>query len=140
MSSLSRQFKFIIGTGTNTSTSVSIPSAAIAPDGTTLFKSIKEKAKGYYNSSDGPHTVSYTVTANFLGTLTTQATLATEPVETDWFNVVDSSFNFDNLVNPALTTTTNYTNFIGNFVWVRAVVHRSSEPTNGSVLFINYNH
>jgi hypothetical protein len=140
MSSLSRQFTFVIGTGTNTSTSVLIPSAAIAPDGSSLFKSIKEKANGYYGLEDGIHTVSYTITPNFLGTITTQATLATDPVESDWFTINGTTFEFDNLINPALTTTTNYANFIGNFVWVRSVVHRSDEPTNGSVLFINYNH
>lgn len=139
MSALSSQFKFIINTGTFTATSVAIPSAAIAPDGTRLFKSNPEKGDGYYGSADGLHTVTYTITPNFIGTLTMQASLATAPVEADWFTVNNSSVEYNSITIPA-TTTTNYVNFTGNFVWVRAVVQRSSDQPNGSVTWINYNH
>lgn len=139
MSALSSQFKFIINTGTFTATSVAIPSAAIAPDGTTLFKSNPEKGDGYFGSADGLHTVTYTITPNFLGTLTMQASLATAPIEADWFNVNNTSVEYNSITIPA-TTTTNYVNFTGNFVWVRAVVQRSSDQPNGSVTWINYNH
>ena len=144
MPALSLQFKFALGTGTNTATSVAIPSTQYSRDGSKLFKSQKEKGNGYYNSGDGLHTVSYTVTPNFVGTLTTQATLATDPVESDWFNVRDSGVVYSQVVNPVLTTTTSFVNFVGNFVWVRALVHQYSTPTSnpeqGSVRFINYNH
>jgi hypothetical protein len=139
MPALSLQFKFILGTGTNTATSVAIPSASVANDGSNTFKSLKEKGDGYFGSSDGLHTVTYTVTPNFIGTLTTQATLATDPIETDWFTVNNSTINYPSF--PVLaTTTTTYLNFNGNFIWVRAVVQRSSDNPNGSVRFINYNH
>jgi hypothetical protein len=140
MTALSKQFEFIINSGTFTATSVSIPSAASAPDGSFVFKSNPQKGDGYYGSSDGLHTVTYTVTPNFVGTLTSQATLATSPIENDWFNIVGSSVNYDQLVNPVASTTTNYVNFSGNFVWCRALVHRADIPVNGSVMFINYNH
>ena len=139
MSALSSQFKFVINTGTSTATSVAIPSAAVAPDGSTLFKSIQEKGDGYFGSADGLHTVTYTVTPNFAGTLTMQASLATEPAEADWFNVNNTTVEYKTPTIPA-TTITNYFNFTGNFVWVRAVVQRSSDTPNGSVTWINYNH
>ena len=139
MPAFSQQLKFIINTGTFTATSVAIPSASVAPDGSTLFKSIPEKGDGYFGSSDGLHTVTYTVTPNFEGTLTVQASLITDPIESDWFGVKDTDIEYSTPIVPA-TTTTNYVNFTGNFVWIRAIVHRSSNLTNGSVMFINYNH
>jgi hypothetical protein len=140
MPGLSLQFKFAVGTGTTLPTSVSIPSTTVASDGSNNFYSQKEKANGYFGNNGGLHTVSYTITPNFIGTLTTQATLATIPESNDWFNVSGSSFTFDDTVNPALTTTTNYVNFSGNFVWVRAFVQRSDDLPNGSVEWINYNY
>ena len=139
MSAMSSQFKFVINTGTFTATSVAIPSAAIAPDNTPMFKSNPEKGDGYFGSADGLHTVTYTITPNFVGTLTMQASLATAPVEADWFGVNNTTVEYNSISIPA-TTTTNYVNFTGNFVWVRAVVQRSSDQPNGSVMWINYNH
>lgn len=139
MPALSTQFTFVINTGTFTATSVAIPSAATAQDGSTLFLSNPQRGDGYYGAADGVHTVTYTVTPNFAGTLTMQATLVAAPVEADWFDVKDIAVTYTTPIVPA-TTTTNYANFTGNFVWVRAKVHRSADPTNGTVLFINYNH
>lgn len=139
MPAFSQQFRFVINTGTFTATSVAIPSAAVAPDGSNFFKSIPEKGDGYFGSPDGLHTVTYTVTPNFEGTLTVQATLITDPLESDWFEVKDVAVEYATPIVPA-TTTTNYVNFTGNFVWVRGVVHRSDNQPNGSVLFLNYNH
>lgn len=143
MTAFSKQIEFILrptSTATNTATSVSIPSSAVAPDGSSIFRSIPQKGDGYYGSSDGLHTITYTVTPNFVGTLTTQATLVTMPAEADWFNVVGTTVEYSELVNPVATTTTNYFNFTGNFVWCRALVHRKVLPLNGTVMFINYNH
>lgn len=139
MSSLSTQLKFVINTGSFTATSVAIPSAAVAPDGSTTFKSLPEKGDGYYGNTDGLHTITYTVTPNFSGQLSMQATLATAPTEQDWFTVTNSVVTYQFPIVPA-STTTNYVNFTGNFVWIRAHVARSSNVPNGSVQFINYNH
>ena len=139
MPALSSRFTFIINSSTFTATSVAIPSAAYAADGSTLFNSIPEKGDGYFGAADGLHTVTYTVTPNFAGTLTMQATLAVNPVEADWFNVVYTTVEYAQPIIPA-TTTTNYFNFTGNFVWVRAQVHRSIDQPNGTVQFVNYNH
>ena len=139
MPALSTQFTFLINTGTATTSSVAIPSAVVASDGSTVFVALPEKGDGYFGSADGLHTVTYTVTPNFEGTLTMQASLATTPIAADWFDVVGTTVTYVTPVVPA-STTTNYVNFTGNFVWVRAKVHRSANLTNGTVQFINYNH
>lgn len=144
MPGLSTQFKFAIGTGTMTATSVAIPSTSVSAAGTSYFISNKERGDGYYSSGDGFHTVTYKVQPSFSGTLTVQATLATSPTEADWFTVDGTTVNYVSTTS-VLTTTTAYTNFTGNFVWVRATVHRSpyiwnQADLNGSVNYINYNH
>jgi hypothetical protein len=139
MPALSTQFQFVINSGTFTATSVSIPSAALAADGTPNFKSLPQKGDGYFGASDGLHTVTYTVTPNFAGSLAMEATLATAPAEADWFTVANSTVTYTFPIVPA-TTTTNYINFTGNFVWVRAHVIRTADQPNGTVQFINYNH
>ena len=139
MSALSTQFLFAIGTGTMTATSVSIPSAAVAPNGSTTFFSAKQQGDGYYGASDGLHTITYTVTPNFAGDMSMQASLATSPQDVDWFTVTNTTVSYAFPIVPA-TTTTNYVNFTGNFVWVRARVYRTLDQPNGSLLFINYNH
>lgn len=142
MPAFSTQVRFLINTTTNISTSsvsVEIPSAAKAPDGGNVFKSFAEKGDGYFSASDGVHTVTYTVTPNFAGNLSMQATLATEPTENDWFTVTNTTVTYAQPIVPA-TTTTNYANFTGNFVWVRARVERPNDQMNGTVMWINYNH
>jgi hypothetical protein len=142
MPALSSQFNFNIKQSTSTNTStvhVDIPSAYVSVNNNTLFNSIREKGDGYFGAADGLHTVTYTVTPNFAGTLTMQATLAVDPIESDWFNVVNTAVTYRSPIIPT-TTTTSYVNFTGNFVWVRAQVYRSLDQPNGSVRFINYNH
>jgi hypothetical protein len=139
MSALSLQFKFALGTGTTTATSVAIPSTSYSSKGDKNFTSQREKGDGYYGGTDGFHTASYTVTPNFSGTLTIQATLATDPIEGDWFNVVDSSVSYRTPILPS-TTTTTYVNFTGNFVWVRALVQYNPDSIESGVRWINYNH
>lgn len=139
MPALSSQFKFVINTSTFTATSVAIPSAAVAADGSTLFHSNPEKGDGYFGAADGLHTVTYTMTSNFNGTATVQATLATMPLESDWF-LVDGTAKSYATNNTSTLAVTQFVNFTGNFVWVRASIQRSADLTNGSVLFVNYNH
>ena len=142
MPALSSQFNFNIkqsNSSTTATSHVDIPSSYVSVNNDTLFNSTPEKGDGYFGAADGLHTVTYTVTPNFAGTLTMQATLATDPIEADWFPVTDTTVRYAQPLVPA-TTTTNYVNFTGNFVWVRARVFRSIDQPNGSVLFINYNH
>jgi hypothetical protein len=98
------------------------------------FPSNKEKGCGYYGISSGLHTVTYKTTQDFVGTVTMQATLASNPVATDWFNVKDTAKTY--LYNQNLqTTSTVALTFVGNFTWVRANVNLSQ----GALLAINYN-
>lgn len=139
MPALSTPFRFVINTGTFTATSIAIPSAAVSINGDTLFNSNPEKGDGYFGAADGLHTVTYTLTNNFNGTATIQASLATNPTSLDWFLVADTTKTY--VTNTTSTNArTDFANFTGNFVWVRASIQRSADPTNGSVLFVNYNH
>ena len=93
---------------------------------------VKFKGDGYYGRSDGFHTVQYNITG-FVGTVAIQATLATDPVDADWFTVYTQTYP---VVNDEGTTTSVITNFTGNYVWVRAVI----TYTDGTVNSISLNH
>jgi hypothetical protein len=143
MPNLSQQFLF--ATSATNTLRVDLPSTSNPPDGlqgdgTAIFISEKQKGDGYYGSSDGFHTVTYTVTPNFAGTLKVQASLMTQPASTDWFDVTNTSVVYDRINNIPATTTTNYVNFVGNFTWVRAKVVRDADLPYGAVQAINYNH
>ena len=101
----------------------------------------KMRADGYYGRTDGIHTVQVVV-ANFTGSFGIQGTLATEPVEADWFdinlnanrNIPSASPYVSYPVNPASPTNvggsgddgTQAFTFVGNFVYLRAILDRST--------------
>ena len=92
----------------------------------------KQKGAGYTNFLGGSHTVALTLT-NFTGRIYIQASLAETPSEQDWFPVyLQSNLPYvqfpRDLFNPTGllggdTGTYAYT-FVGNYVWIRAVVNR----------------
>jgi hypothetical protein len=130
MPALSQNLTFRIGSETTV--------AVVYPNtGTTTMVYASEPAKGdgYFGGSDGIHTAMYSATANFIGTVTMQATLAAAPVESDWFNVVDTAVTYTTYDN-RISSTVDIRNFTGNFVWVRAHVSIYS----GTVSSILYNH
>ena len=88
---------------------------------------VKFKGDGYYGRSDGLHSVQYTY-SGFTGTITIQATLAVDPVESDWFDV--------HSYTAAQETSSRIANFTGNYVWIRAKV----EYTDGTISSIVLNH
>lgn len=131
MSSFSQSLNF---TNVNNTSSV----AVVYPNtGTTalVYLSDKVKGDGYYGASNGLHTVTYTATTTFVGTATMQATLASAPVEADWFDIVNTSVNYT-VFNERNATTVDYFNFTGNFVWIRGRVTIEA----GAVNAIQYNH
>ncbi len=103
-----------------------------------------KRGDSFFGRTDGLHTVQITVT-NFTGRFGLQATLAVEPVEADWFdinlnannNVSSASPLISFPINPAAPTgatgddATQAFTFIGNFVWLRAILDRSNivEPS-----------
>jgi hypothetical protein len=134
MAALSQSLEFIPANsvGNTATTAVVYPNTATT---TLTYLSSKVKGDGYFGNSDGLHTVMYVATQNFEGTVTMQATLATDPVNADWFNVDNTSVNYTAL-DVRNTSTVDIFNFTGNFVWVRGCV----EIDAGSVQTIQYNH
>ena len=62
---------------------------------------------------------------NCTGNITIEASLATTPVSTDWFNVYELEANANATANSAPQIASNasvYTNINGNFVYMRAKV------------------
>ena len=92
----------------------------------------KFKGDGYYGRSDGLHTIQYDI-SGFIGTVNIQATLAIDPVESDWFTVYTQAHPVS---ADEGTTTSVIANFTGNYVWVRAYI----EYTDGVINFIKLNH
>jgi len=95
--------------------------------GSVTYYSEPIEASGYFNGT-GLHTVTYSpwwqegvnniiVINNFRGSVIMQATLASSPTNSDWFDVTStySVFN-DNTYGNVLH------NFRGNYTWIRAKV------------------
>jgi len=100
-------------------------------DGTSAtWSSNQFKGNGYYGYTDGLHTVTYSLSA-FVGVLKFQATLATNPTDSDWFDV--SSTSLGDGTN-AVSGTYSY-NFFGNFVWCRAHITNFSAGNINRVLY-----
>jgi len=130
MPALSQSLEFVI----NTSTTVSVQYPNTATD-MMSYVSNKVKGDGYYGSTDGFHTVAYTATPLFVGTITVQASLSSEPTESDWFNVSGTTSTYTAL-NIRTTSTVDIHNFTGNFVWVRGYL----QIADGALEVIHYNH
>jgi hypothetical protein len=130
MPALSQNLEFIIN---NTGTvNVVYPNTGTT---TLVYNSIPVKGDGYYGSADGLHTVTYTLDPNFIGTVTMQASLATMPGDSDWFNVKDTASVYT-VFDDRSFGTVDYYNFTGNFVWVRGQI----SFTAGSVQAVSFNH
>lgn len=87
----------------------------------------KYKGDGYYGRSDGLHSVQYTY-SGVTGVISIQGTLATTPVEADWFDV--------HTYTATQETASKIASFTGNYVWVRAKV----VYTDGTINSITLNH
>ena len=134
MPALSQNLLFHVVNG-NTTTDTVVVDYPNTGTSTMVFVSDKVKGDGYWSGSDGLHTVSYTASRYFHGTITMQATLASEPVENDWFNIYDTTSTYTP-INTRKTSTVDIYNFTGNFVWVRGKIMIDE----GTVSVIQYNH
>lgn len=130
MPALSENLKFIV----NTTSTVAIYYPNTATN-MLVYNSDSHKGDGYYGASDGLHTVTYTLAPTFVGTVTMQASLASNPVESDWFNIQDTTQTYTRFDSRDFTTV-DYFNFTGNFVWVRGRV----SIVDGAVEAVSYNH
>jgi len=117
-------------------TSETILSATDHPNDSSVETVLGEQYKGdgFYGRSDGFHTIQITV-SGFEGTIQMQATLATEPTDTDWFDVTGATHTAPTAIDVNSTGSFFY-NFTGNFVWVRAKV----VYTEGTINSIKLNH
>lgn len=107
-----------------------------------------KRADGYYGRTDGIHTIQVTVN-NFTGSFGVQGTLATEPTEDDWFDINLNANQNVSSASPYITFPVNPVDpsgsigddatqaftFVGNFVWLRAILDRSTivEPADNSL-------
>ena len=83
-----------------------------------------QTAASYYLSNQDLQTVNLSLT-NCTGNIIIEATLATNPQETDWFSVYELDANANAASNTAPQIASNastYTNIEGTFVYMRAVV------------------
>lgn len=109
-------------------------------------KSLPLAAGGYYGSTTGLSTISFTL-RNFVGRIIVQATLASNPEESDWFDIRFTQcceyymqFTDTRILNPTTgatildpgTTGTFAETVTGNFTYLRVVIDRnyiSTDPT-----------
>lgn len=109
--------------------------------GVVTYYSEAIEGDGYYGGT-GLHTVTYipwpkdssnnvSIINNFRGSVTIQASLATTPTDSDWFDVTSTYSEFTESVNSNVLH-----NFRGNYVWIRAKVTVSA----GVLREIAYNH
>ena len=131
MSTNSENFNFVVNSTNQTQLT--------HPDNTTNTTRTSDKLKGdgYYGRADGLNSVQYVVTG-FVGKIVTQATLATTPATTDWFDITSTVHdNSSGTSSNALATGSFIHNFTGNYVWIKIVV---SDWTTGTVNSILLNH
>ena len=92
------------------------------------FTSSQQQGDGYYNFGDGLHTATFTFN-NFVGFVRLEASLAITPTNSDCYTINNTTFT-----NPP--NGSNFVNFYGNFVWIRA----TGTLTSGSITTIRYNY
>jgi hypothetical protein len=141
---LSQSLEFTVN-GTTTTSVVYPPTTTTAQ----TFISTPIKAANYYGINNALQTVVFKLT-DFVGTVTLQASLATQPAENDWFsvNLLSNKYSVDTTglatqtpkssisSNLGISTTEIY-NFEGNYLWLRG---RITAFTAGTVngITINY--
>ena len=86
------------------------------PVGDYTYYSDKVKGDGFYLGHKGLHTVTYSPNT-MVGSVNMQGTLATDPVEADWFDIPNTLDTFNNEPNRV-----TYHNFSGNYVWIRGKI------------------
>jgi len=110
-----------------TATNVGLGSGTVSLE----IDGIPVKGDGFYNYSDGLHTVAHYILA-LDGTVEVQGALTADPIEADWVTLDTRT----GTTGSPLTENATY-NFTGNFVWVRAKV---SNFINGTITKIQLNH
>lgn len=100
--------------------------------------SVPLPAAGYYGATSGRHTLAITLNS-FIGRISVQATLASNPADEDWFNIkfCDSGLDYieftdsvvynpmrDAMITEQGSTGTFAETVIGNFTYLRIIIER----------------
>lgn len=88
------------------------------------------RADAWYNRTDGKHTVSVTY-HTLKGDFKMQGTLSIDPTADDWFDITFTSG--DTVLSYNGESATEAYSFVGNFMFVRAVLDRSSRQDLSSL-------
>lgn len=94
----------------------------------------KKRAAGWYGTKSGFHSIQISV-SEFKGNIGIQGTLAEDPQEEDWFDVYLNGYE-PYLKYECTETSTKAFNIVGNFIWLRAVMHRDDigyEPSRDQI-------
>jgi len=92
------------------------------------------RADGYYGYADGLHTIGFYL-MNFIGRIYVDASLSDNPGDNDWFPVtLGAVLDFEDYEEA--TTGVKTFNIIGNFVYLRARIARTSGNFERVVLSI----
>jgi len=84
------------------------------------------KANDYYNQNHGRHTL-YISTDGFVGTISVEATISTDPNDDDW---VEVDFLYDGI---SIITNNDTFTYTGNFVWMRVKLTHWTAGTINSI-------
>lgn len=98
---------------------------------TAPFYSPKFAGDGYRGDKYGIHTFAYFTNSSFIGSIVIQASLVTNPGDTDWVTLESTRVTAAS-PGSALSTATTYT---GNILWVRAAV---TSFTAGTIVKVQY--
>lgn len=84
----------------------------------------RREAAAYYAARSDIQTISWSLASSFVGTINIQATLTTDPQNSDWTTVYTI---------PSVSSKTGYANITGNYTWIRASVESWTDGTINSV-------
>jgi hypothetical protein len=94
------------------------------PPGTALsYDGVKQQAAAYILANRDLQTLSWGVNKEFTGVIKIQASIITDPTNSDWFDVYTLPLQPPNYNDGQY----GYHNLTGNFVWLRAVVREWSQ-------------
>lgn len=94
----------------------------------------KIRSDGWWGYTDGLHTVQVNY-SNFTGLFGIEGTLSVNPTDADWFQIsLSDGFNQGPYATFSNETGARAYTFVGNFVFLRAKLHREGTPPSTEVI------
>ena len=144
MPTLSRTFQFnntwVTKNSYTLKPSITMPQMVngLAPAPVLSLNSERMEAAGYYGLGSRLHSVNYVIEGSFKGSCVIQASIVPDPSETDWITLPETFIQFTGLETTggagisggfsggvSKPTATAYSEFTGNYAWVRASLNIS---------------